>query len=155
MPRTGTGRNSSSSRDMPRQAPKPKQRPLHQGDLLRPREQRQSSRQTKRFGLDSPIARRHRHQLRPTTLRNVSLPGLRSRNLTPMPTPTPTPTRRMSSVVTLTEHHGSKALIQTCLDLTRAWHPTASMYIATSRRTLVARVPLHHLHRDHHARAHH
>jgi hypothetical protein len=151
MLRTETGRNSSSSRDMLRQAPKPRPRPPHQGGLLRLRGQRPSSQPTKRFGLGLPTARRHKHHLRPTTLRSASLPGLRSRNLTP----TPTPTRRVSSVVTLTEHPGSKASTPTCLDLTRVWHLTASMYIVTSRRTLVVQAPLHRLHRGHHGPAHH
>jgi hypothetical protein len=149
MHRTGTRRNSNSSRDMRRPTLKPRLRPklLRQGDLPRLREQRQNSQPTKRFELGSPTARRHKHPLRPTTLRSVSLPGLRSSKLTK-------PTRLVSDVVTLTKHHGSKASTLTCLDLMRVWHLTASTYTATSRQTLVAQKRLHHLHRDHHGRAH-
>ena len=149
MHRTGTRRNSNSSRDMRRLTLRPRLRPklLRQGDLLRLREQRQNSQPMRRSELGSPTARRHKHPLRPTTPRSVSLPGLHSSKLTK-------PTRLVSDVVTLTKHHGSKASTPTCLDQTKVWHLTASMYIATSRQTLVEQKRPHHLHRGHHGRAH-
>jgi hypothetical protein len=150
MRRTGTRRHSSSSRGMRRPTLRLRPRPRlpHQGDPLRLREQRQSSRPTKRSELGSPTVRRHRHHPRPTTLRSVSLLGPRSSKLTKA-------TRRVWGVVTPTEHHGSKASTPTCLDLTKVWHLTASMYIATSRQTLVGQTRLHHLRRGPHGRARH